>query len=216
MFIGRIDEIRAVEQAFIQTRAGQPKHFMVTGERGIGKTSLLNYMRWVAQGDITSLHDEKFNFLVLDLDIEKGTTPIALSRKIERALQYELGKTEPARDFLFKTWDFVRRIEAGGVSLPDGEKSQDAENLLDELAYSLSGTLERVCDTGSDGSVFSARYEGVLLCIDEADSASKQLQFGSLWRYGRTESPSPTRTMDGAWSLTRLRRGGPASSCKPT
>jgi hypothetical protein len=52
MFVGRLDELGALEQSLVQTRAGQPKHFMVTGERGIGKTSLLNYLRWVAQGQI--------------------------------------------------------------------------------------------------------------------------------------------------------------------
>ena len=67
MFVGRIDELQALEQSLVQTRAGQPKHFMLTGERGIGKTSLLNYLRWVAQGEIDGLDGEKFKFLVLDL-----------------------------------------------------------------------------------------------------------------------------------------------------
>src|SRR4051812_35623402 len=86
MFVGRLDEVRALEQALVQTRAGQPKHFMLTGERGIGKTSLLNYLRWVAQGMI-DIDGDTFRFLVLDVDIEKGTTPSAFARKLERALR---------------------------------------------------------------------------------------------------------------------------------
>jgi len=180
MFAGRLDEITALEQSLVQTRAGQPKHFMLTGERGIGKTSLLNYLRWLAKGDIEVL-GHKFKFLVLDLDIEKGSTPIALARKIERSLRHELGKSEPARNFLANTWKAFLRVEAAGISLRDGAPpSQEAEDVLDELAYSLSSTLERVCESGSDPGIFGARYDGVLLCIDEADSASKQLHLGAL------------------------------------
>jgi AAA ATPase domain len=179
MFVGRLDEVEALERSLAQTRAGQPKHFMVTGERGIGKTSLLNYLRWVAQGYI-DVDGDKFNFLVVDVDIEKATTPSSLARKIERALRSELGKTESARTFLSKTWEFISRVEAGGVSLKEISKESDAEDLLDELAYSLAATASRLCDAESEGSVFSARYQGLLLCVDEADSASKDLQLGAL------------------------------------
>jgi hypothetical protein len=207
MFAGRLDEIEALEQSLVQTRAGQPKHFMLTGERGIGKTSLLNYLRWLAKGDI-KVFDNKFQFLVLDLDIEKGSTPIALARKIERALRHELGKSEPARNFLSTTWKVFLRVEAAGISLREGvPQSQEAEDVLDELAYSLSNTLERVCESGSDPSIFGARYEGVLLCIDEADSASKQLHLGSLLKSltERLEKRGCDRLMIGLAGLTDLR-----------
>jgi Cdc6-like AAA superfamily ATPase len=178
MFVGRLDEIASLEQALVQTRAAQPKHFMITGERGIGKTSLLNYLRYVAQGLIEA-NGDTFHFLVVDVDIEKGTTPSSLARKIERALQQELVKSEPARDFMAKTWAFLKRVEAGGVSLREANATDEAEDLLDNLAYSLAGTVERICDN-SAGSIFSSRYDAVLICIDEADAAPKELQLGAL------------------------------------
>ncbi len=155
MFVGRLDELEALEQSLVQTRAGQPKHFMVTGERGIGKTSLLNYLRWVAQGQI-DVDGDTFRFLVVDVDVEKSTTPSSLARKIERALRNELGKTEPARNFLAKTWGFLNRIEAAGISVREATGPQSQEDLLDELAYSLAQTSERICDSTSEGSAFGA------------------------------------------------------------
>lgn len=145
---------------------------------------------------------------MLDLDIEKGSTPIALARKIERALRHELGKSEPARNFLSTTWKVFLRVEAAGISLRDGApQSQEAEDVLDELAYSLSNTLERVCESGSDPSIFGARYEGVLLCIDEAYSASKQLHLGSLLKSltERLEKRGCDRLMIGLAGLQDLR-----------
>ena len=44
MFVGRVGELEKLEAALLQTKAGQPTNFMLTGERGIGKTSLLDYL----------------------------------------------------------------------------------------------------------------------------------------------------------------------------
>jgi len=48
MFVGRIPQLNAVESALLQTRAGKPKNFMLTGERGIGKQ--VNF--WKIAGNI--------------------------------------------------------------------------------------------------------------------------------------------------------------------
>jgi ABC-type methionine transport system ATPase subunit len=85
MFVGRIKEIESLESALIQTKACQPVNFMLIGERGIGKTSLLNILRYVAQGEI-EVDGEKLNFLVIDTDIDQNTTQIGLIKKIELAL----------------------------------------------------------------------------------------------------------------------------------
>jgi hypothetical protein len=41
MFCGRFDEMKAAEQSLFQTKHENPKHFLISGERGIGKSSLL-------------------------------------------------------------------------------------------------------------------------------------------------------------------------------
>jgi len=61
MFVGRIKEVETLERALLQTRVGSPNHFMITGERGIGKTSLLLYLNFLSTGKIT-LNGDKFNF----------------------------------------------------------------------------------------------------------------------------------------------------------
>ena len=47
MFVGRLAQVDSLEQSLLPTRAGRPKGFMLTGERGIGKTSLLQYFKWL-------------------------------------------------------------------------------------------------------------------------------------------------------------------------
>src|SRR5438094_150417 len=84
-FVGRLEELRRLKSALIQTTAGQPANFMITGERGIGKTSLLNYLKHAAEGRI-AIDGTKVSFIVVDADIDQNTTQLGLIRKIELGL----------------------------------------------------------------------------------------------------------------------------------
>ena len=48
MFVGRGDEIRTVEKCLYQAKNGNPQHFLIQGERGIGKSSLFLYVKATA------------------------------------------------------------------------------------------------------------------------------------------------------------------------
>ena len=74
MFVGLAAEIAAIDEALNQTRAGFPKSFMITGERGIGKTSLLLYLKALATNAIDR-PDDPFDFLVLETDIVPRASP---------------------------------------------------------------------------------------------------------------------------------------------
>ena len=178
MFVGRVNELERLEQALIQTMAGEPAHFMITGERGIGKTSLLLYLKALAQGNIT-FNSVKFKFLVLDLDIDTNSTQLGLMHRIKMHLDNQLGKSEPARTFLRDAWSFLQRIHImdSGIT-PEAERVSD-EVMLDEFALTLAQVCERTCSATPE-STFSARYEGIMIIIDEADNCSPQLHLGSF------------------------------------
>ena len=109
MFVGRLDEITSLERSLLQTRVESPCHFMITGERGIGKTSLLLYVGYIATGAIP-LGDEKLNFLVVDIDIDNRTTQRGLVERITLQLDRLLGQSEPVKRFLKDAWAFLQRI----------------------------------------------------------------------------------------------------------
>jgi AAA ATPase domain len=171
MFSGRINELRALEQALLQTRAGHPKNFMITGERGIGKTSLLNYVSWVAQGRISTFEDEKLNFLVVSTEIESTTSTVALVRKIDMGVRRAIDQTDQTEAFFQGVWQFVKRLEAFGVKLRDEATKDDTETLLDEFGYSMASVVSKIVDH---------QYDGLLLLIDECDSATPSLGLGSF------------------------------------
>jgi len=176
LFVGRLPAIDRLENALIQTRASSPSHVMLTGERGIGKTSLLKLVRWFATGalDVKGL---KLNFLTVDVDLTPNTTQLNLIQRIDNAIRRELGQTEKARKFLSQTWDFLKRLEAGGVSLKNGA-TYDEEVLSDDFSYSLAQTVNRLRISEGDENLWSCKRDGLLILIDEADNCSKDLQLG--------------------------------------
>jgi hypothetical protein len=206
-FVGRLDELRRLKSALIQTTAGRPVNFTITGERGIGKTSLLNYLKSAAEGYIP-IDGAKLSFIVIDTDLDQNTTQLGLLGKIELGFEKALGQHEGARDFLKKAWGFLRRVEAGGVKIGEAQKGSD-ELLLDEFAYSLAETTNRICSRdGTSGTLWNAAIDGVLILIDEADNGGKALQLGSFFKLlaERLQRRGCNRVMFGLAGLPDLQR----------
>ena len=204
MFAGRITHLNALEEALRQTRGGRPKHFILTGERGIGKTSLLQYFKWMAQG-LVPVEGDPMNFLVVELDIDANTTDLGIIRRVKMAISRALQGSEPARSFLATAWEFLQRVQALGISIKSGE-DLDAESLHDEFAYSLSQTCERISNLDA-ASMFGARYDGVIILIDEADNAPNELRLGAFLKLliERTERHGCRRVMIGLAGMPNLR-----------
>lgn len=179
MFVGRSKELNRVIKGFAQTIAGKHENFLIVGERGIGKSSFLNYLRYVAEGSIPA-NGNTINFLVIDTDISEKTTQLDLVKKIEMSLNNALAKDEKTRAFFKDTWAFLKKFEAAGVSLKNGESFLSEELMTEEFSYSLANTIERVINKSGAGDSMGASYDGVLLLIDETDNASKELNFGSF------------------------------------
>lgn len=180
MFVGRVTELVKLESALVQTKAGRPANFMITGERGIGKSSLLNYIKHISEG-MEGIGETRVSFLAIDIDLDCNTTQLGLVKKIELGLEKALGKTDPARDFLTKSWEFLKRVEAGGLKLRPEEEQQSDCLLLEQFAYSLAEITDRVC-APAESTIFGTHFDGILILVDEADNASKELSLGSFFK----------------------------------
>ncbi len=54
-FVGRESALKSFFEAISQIQAGQPRHLAITGERGVGKSSFLNQILRMAEGDTVLL-----------------------------------------------------------------------------------------------------------------------------------------------------------------
>lgn len=177
MFAGRGEEIEAIERSLLQAQGGNPVNLLITGERGIGKTSLLQYAEVVAEGHIP-VDDKAVKFLIGSVSLTSKTTRTTLIKLIEREIARKLADSEKARKFLTTTWDFVQRLEVGGVKITQTQQDQDDELVLDDFAWALSQTAKRITTSGQD--TFNCNYDGVLILIDEADNAPVSVGLGEF------------------------------------
>jgi hypothetical protein len=169
MFAGRVEELRKIGQALFQTSHGNPQHFLIHGERGIGKSSLLLYVDALANGLAPSLAGDRFTFLTIQIELEAHDTPVNLIEKIGRELEREIRKRNEAQELAKGIWDVLKRVEAFGVKLRDATPSK-GEMLLEDLVDTIDNILSQV----------GTAIDGIILLIDEADKGAKSTNLGKF------------------------------------
>ncbi|MEY2572969.1 MAG: hypothetical protein QOJ87_1182 [Verrucomicrobiota bacterium] len=205
MFVGRYGESGKLESHLRQTQASRPVNFLLTGERGIGKTSLLLYLKYIATGAIP-VEGKTSSFLVIETDIDERVSQLALVKKIELGLRRELSKTEKTRQFMAQAWEFLQRLEAGGLALKSAEKV-DEDIVVEEFAYSLAATVKRITSLQTDDAG-SQVHDGLLILVDEADNSSEEMNIGSFLKLllERLQKHGCHRVLVGLAGLPDLRK----------
>ncbi|HUO04276.1 MAG TPA: ATP-binding protein [Candidatus Binataceae bacterium] len=171
MFSGRIPEVLALEQALYQTRLGNPKNFLIHGERGIGKSSLLFYLQSLAQGNIPAPDGNHCSFLTISIELEPAITYVDLIKKIGAEFQRVVASQQQLKEFLKNAWEFLKRWEVMGVKYSNQRTNGlEPHQLLDDLAYTVYSTLDAL----------GKNVDGALILIDEADKPSPQANLGEF------------------------------------
>lgn len=176
MFAGRDAEINAIDKGLSQANYGNPTHLLLLGERGIGKTSLLNVGSMFAKGDFTWA-DKKHNFLVARIILNDNMCLADFAIYLKNAIEREINKTHPQLALIKKAWGFVSRFEAVGVAYRKEESDKNSAKIIQEFIYSLSDTIKSIKDPALP---ITEKKEGLVILIDEADKASKDLHLGSF------------------------------------
>jgi hypothetical protein len=169
MFTGRIEELHTIEQCLFQAKNGNPQHFLVEGERGIGKSSLLFLVSASAAGTVDTLSAGKLNFLVLSVDMGGVETQLDIVRSIARQLKSVMAEREALRERAAQVWDFLSKWEVAGVRY-HGQPSPDADDARDELVNNIALVMLRAADT----------LDGVFIIIDEADAPAESASLGEF------------------------------------
>ena len=180
MFTGRLHEVERIADSFSRLRDGNPSHLMLVGERGIGKSSLLLFADKLASGNV-QWDDEilPFNFIPVHFSLDKTLSPYGFIKKIKNGIERHLRKEEKILSLFQKGWDFIKRLEVGGVKINATEI--DNQQLVDDFVYSLAETCKNFMEESYwTESNLKTHKEGIVLLIDETDNASSELDLGVL------------------------------------
>lgn len=170
MFVGRIDELDTIEQCLFQTQNANPQHFLIEGERGIGKSSLLFLTKHIANGTVPSrLINKVMKFLVVDVDLGSVETQLDIVQAIGRRLRTAIGERDGLKRTAARAWEFLLKWEVMGVRYHP-ENTVATDDARDEL---VSTFLKLTTD---------ARHEldGIFLIIDEADAPGESAKLGEF------------------------------------
>jgi AAA ATPase domain len=170
MFVGRIDEITTIEQSLFQTKHGNPQNFLIQGERGIGKSSLLMYVDMVASKGFVLNSGQAASFLVLSVDMGGVVEQIDIVNTIGRELRTKLSQRNTLTESAKNIWNFLSKWEVLGVRYHSGVREADPDNAREEMTDQIAKLMQAESDN----------LNGIVLLIDEADSPSPDAQLGSF------------------------------------
>ncbi|MCC7429320.1 ATP-binding protein [bacterium] len=160
-FTGRDAEIQRIERSLSQVQFGKPQALFLTGEYGIGKTSLAGYSK--------SLAEKKYKIFGIHVllggveTVEEVTTKTV--EAIIKAQPYEPSLADKSRDFLSK---YVGQQEIFGVKINLQELKKDSL----ELSHGFLPLLKNLFTKLKENQV-----QGIMLIFDEINGISKNPKF---------------------------------------
>ena len=99
MFAGRYEELVTLEKALFQTKNGNPTHFLIDGERGIGKSSLFLSLTAVARGAVKPIEgSQPFNFITVSISLDANHSYSDIVLSIACELRRQISRQEQLKE----------------------------------------------------------------------------------------------------------------------
>ncbi len=173
MFVGRSNEINEMERCLFQTKHENPQHFLILGERGIGKSSLLLYMDMFASGQFSADDDlAKFDFITVSADLGGCRSQLDIIQSIGRSLKRAVGKRKAVISKASQFWNWLSKWEVLGVRFHETAENLDPDQISSEFVDQIS-TLCKQCP----------EIDGIVILIDEADRPEEEAQLGAFLKF---------------------------------
>ncbi|MGK5082686.1 ATP-binding protein [Bdellovibrionota bacterium FG-1] len=180
MFKGRAQELLGIEKILFQTKHGNPQHFVIEGERGIGKSSLMLYIEHLAKGALPFVQDPKFraSFLVVPVELTANMTALDVVVTLATKFREQVDKNSELKSAAKKAWEFLSKWEVLGVRYhgPGAQMESEPFPVLDKFCETVADFLKGAASQASSAT----RVDGVILLIDEADKPDPSARLGEI------------------------------------
>ncbi len=161
LFTGRQLQIDRIERAIKQVTLGKPQSIYLTGDYGIGKSSLASFVR--------ALAEKRHNLFGIHVLLGSAENEIDLASKTVKAVleteSYEPNKTETVRNFLAK---YIGNQQIFGLTLNFDALKKDAPDISRGFLPFLREILNKLQPSGT---------KGIVLILDELNGITKNPQF---------------------------------------
>jgi len=160
-FVGRSKEIDHIISAVRASTAGRLQVLFLTGERGIGKSSLARLVRIIA--------DRKYGVLGLHSFLG-GVTSLdeTVRRVFDRLLKESVGKGWWAKIKEF-FGDHIRQVDLFGVTVEFGATEKELRRMVHDFAPALRNLLQKL----------RPEKKGILVVLDDINGLAASDQFAN-------------------------------------
>lgn len=160
-FVGRSKEIDHIISAVRASTAGRLQVLFLTGERGIGKSSLARLVRIIA--------DRKYGVLGLHSFLG-GVTSLdeTVRRVFDRLLKESVGKGWWAKIKEF-FGDHIRQVDLFGVTVEFGAAEKELRRMVHDFAPALRNLLQKL----------RPEKKGILVVLDDINGLAASDQFAN-------------------------------------
>lgn len=161
-FIARYKEIERLERAITQTSSGRNENIFITGERGIGKSSLASFIRYFAEKEYDFIGAHCFLGGVGDL---QGMIRVIF----QRILQQVSDKT--IFDSLKNTFGkYIKGVTLFGVGVEFTTDRSELRTLLDNFLP----TIRKINET------IKGKKKGIVLILDDLNGITAVSEFAQF------------------------------------
>lgn len=161
LFTGRKNELQRIEKAFLQTSYGKTQVIFLSGEYGIGKSSLANYSKTIAE--------RNFHLLGIHVFLGNTNTIEGLAQKtVETILRehlYNEKVLDKIKNFLSK---YIGKQELFGFSINFEALKNDALDISKGFLPFLKSLFDKIQ---------SDDFKGIFLIFDEINGITKNSDF---------------------------------------
>jgi predicted ATPase len=171
LFQGRKEEMKSIERSLFQTKNGNPQHFLIEGERGLGKSSLFLRVAQQAKGEQPIDENVYVKFIVLNIELDTSQSFFEIIRSISSELKNAISEREKVKALAKSVWDFLSNWDILGVKYHkiDEQKIHPYE-VLNDLVNNLSNLIIAA----------KTEIDGVIILLDEADRPSEHASLGEI------------------------------------
>lgn len=160
-FVGRIEEINRLRRRLISSREGRLQVGFLTGERGIGKSSLAAFMRFLSERELHMLGVHAFLGGVSSLEE-------MIRRVFDRLLKESVGTSwyRKIEGFLGK---HIRQIGLFGISVEFNPPPEDLKRLSFDFAHVVRELMRRLGE----------EKRGIFLALDDINGLANSPDFAN-------------------------------------
>lgn len=160
-FVGRLAEVSRLKEKVAATTTGRLQVAFLSGERGIGKSSLASFTRFITERDnhVLGLH----TFLGGVSSLEE-----TVRRVFDRLLKESVGKGWHQRITEF-FGNHIREVGLFGVSVEFGAPERDLRRMVHDFAPALRNLMRQLGDEKS----------GILLILDDINGVASSPEFSN-------------------------------------